>query len=147
MPRPRAERIIRVLLLGIASVVGGALMGGTAAYLMAPVNGPFGGIFGGMLGFLLSPVLVYSLYRKHLRIGCLVVFLPSLGFAAATARLLVNMPPLSLIATGLVYVALCIWARGFLKDEDTDEVRCPTCGYSREGLAADAVCPECGTSA
>jgi len=45
-----------------------------------------------------------------------------------------------LLAPGIATIVL------FWKDRERPS-GCKKCGYSREGLAPDAVCPECGTPA
>jgi hypothetical protein len=55
-----------------------------------------------------------------------------LGFAANT-----------LLAAGVLLgvVEGCAFARRRVRSA---RGRCPSCGYDRRGLAADAACPECG---
>ncbi len=52
--------------------------------------------------------------------------------------------PLWPLMSALILVAVCLWIFGARGTRHIAANLCPKCNYDRTGLAAGAVCPECG---
>jgi hypothetical protein len=66
----------------------------------------------------------------------------ALAIIACGILLAMRWGPSAVLALA-TFAVWCIGARSRLRDRAR---KCPKCGYDRAGLAAGAVCPECGVS-
>lgn len=124
----------------VASVVGGAVIGGIAALAIVPFGCPFGVFFGATFGLAVSPWVTYCLRRKPFIVFIPGVFLPALFVALLAASS--GSPPLTLLSV-VTFFALPAAIALVIPDDDSifDPGKCRACGYEIAGLTR---CPECG---
>ncbi|MFG0284692.1 MAG: HEAT repeat domain-containing protein [Phycisphaerales bacterium JB039] len=132
----------RVVALVAFSIAGGAVIGATAATSITPIGLVFGLAFGAIVGCMVSPIIVITLFRKHLGFAIPAVLVPAVivaliaGQATNIVVTLLSVVVFCAVAAAS-YLALPHAQRGGPHD-------CLECGYDITGLSR---CPECGYQA
>ena len=97
---------------------------------------------GALLGLLISPIVVWCLWRKNYRVGLFITFMLALA-TAVVANTFVRVPQ-STLAGPVVLLLGCLLLSRFLSNTLAGKLgHCPECDFDLRGQSLEG-CPECG---